>query len=63
MDKVNGSGQKAIKMIKQGKVRNHQLNYNSPAYNGEISEKELQLFLDFLPTKNFYNILNLRGHC
>ena len=58
---VQESSQRAMEQLQQGKIRNHKLCNSAPEHKGEFSEQELYLFLDYLPTKNFYDVLELRG--
>lgn len=58
---VQGSSQRAMEQLKQGKIRKHKLYNSALEHKGEFSEQELYLFLDYLPTKNFYDVLELRG--
>ena len=51
----------AVKLIYDGKIRNHKLKNRSFTHNGEAEETELISFKSFLPTKNCAIILALKG--
>ncbi len=50
-----------MRLIKEGKIRNHQLGNSAVTHSGELEERERVLFYDFLPTKNGDFVCNLRG--
>ena len=53
--------QRMIQLIQEGKIRNHKLKNMATQHSGEIEEMECKTFCDFLPTKNFNFLLELRG--
>lgn len=54
--------QKNMDMIKKGVVRNHKLKNGAAIHTGELEEKESGIFCDFLTTKNYAFLAELRGH-
>ena len=58
---VEERAKKHVELIKNGKVRNHKLGNTSRRHTGEIEEKECTVYCDFLRTKTYDFINNLRG--
>lgn len=50
-----------IKLIRDGKVRNHKLGNNSRIHSGEVEKKEYQTYRDFLPSRNCCMVYELLG--
>lgn len=53
--------QKDMELIKEGKIRNHQLGNGAVTHSGELEEKERVIFCTFLPTKNCDFVCSLKG--
>lgn len=58
---VHESAKESMRQIKEGLVRNHKLKDRVQIHSGEVQERECDLFCDFLMSKNYFLIANLRG--
>lgn len=50
-----------MRMIREGKIRNHKLRNNASIHYGEKELEEFYAFRDFLQTKNFSFVFDLKG--
>lgn len=50
-----------IKLIINGKIRNHKLGNSSRIHTGEVEKKEYQTYRDFLLCKNCFMLYDLTG--
>lgn len=57
----NQIAQNGIRLIVEGKVRNHKLGNSSRIHTGEVEKKEYQIYRDFLPSKNCCMVYELTG--
>lgn len=53
---------RGIQKIMDGKVRNHKLRNGALVHSGELEEQECNAFLEFLMTRNYFLIDELRGY-
>lgn len=58
---IEERAQQSIEQIKAGIVRNHKLKNGAAVHTGEIEEKESGIFCDFLSSKNYAILAELRG--
>lgn len=56
------SANRGIQKIMDGKVRNHKLRNGALVHSGELEERECNAFLEFLMTRNYFLIDELRGY-
>lgn len=59
---VQQISERMMQMMKSGKIRNHKLGNTAVIHHGEWEEKELGLYKSFLLSKNFNNVMLLRGN-
>lgn len=59
---IEESAKESMRQIKSGAVRNHKLKNSAQIHTGEIEENECSMFCDFLDTRNFFLINDLRGN-
>ena len=53
---------KGMRMLDNGKIRNHKLSITSRTHGGEEEKNEARNFRDFLRTKNGCHIMRMKGH-
>ena len=53
--------ERIMRMIEEGKLRNHKLSNTAAVHHGDLEERELGNNLRFLSTRNFYNAMFLCG--
>lgn len=59
---VRQISERMMQMMKSGKIRNHKLGNTAVIHHGEWEERELGLYKGFLLSKNFNNVMQLRGN-
>ena len=57
----NEASERMLAMIRSGKIRNHKLVYSSPVHFGDIERNERNTFEAFIRSRNFYDLLALKG--
>ena len=50
-----------MRLVNEGKVRDHKLGNSSRIHNGEVEKREFQVYRQFLPSKNGCMIWELTG--
>ncbi len=58
---MNETAKVGIKLIKEGKIRNHKIGNSAQVHTGTVERREVQLFRDFLPCKNGCMLYQLTG--
>ena len=53
--------EKNMKMLRDGRIRNHKLRNTASMHSGEKEMAEYYAFRDFLQTKNFNLVYELKG--
>lgn len=52
---------KMMRMIREGKIRNHKMGNTAAVHHGDLEERELGNYLRFLSTRNCYDVIHLYG--
>ncbi len=58
---TKNASSKMMQMIRDGKIRNHKLGNTASVHHGKLEEQELENYLQFLFTRNCYDVIHLYG--
>lgn len=61
METASEIAERAMLLLKEGRVRNHKLGNSARIHSGEVEMEEYHRFRDFLPSKNGRMVYMLTG--
>lgn len=55
------ASRRVMQMVSDGRIRNHKMGDAASSYHNDREERELNNFMRFIFTRNFYDIMQLHG--